>query len=272
MPDEVHEAFLSLARGYRTSPAHVGKMVLDWRGCSPASIWERDQYIWQLRTECRWSLDAIGNACGLTRERVRQLVYQINKTGVQLAFTTQYFPLPIAEPDVRVIVKKQPKQVEPQVLKRLKELHAVASKVRGKSPKYRAEAEELARLLNQQVLEGVSIYSLAKALGLTHGAVNFRLVRYGYRKTAGKSRTWQPIMYSTSKPYKHRRGAPTRQRVWTVWVQGVEVSDRLLSKNEADTLANEWTSCGYGQVELYMFVKDTAASSTTGMPKGVTAK
>lgn len=267
LPQEVHDAFLGLARGYRKVR---GNIVLSWSACTPENIAARDQYIWRLRN-AEWSLDAIGRACGLSRERVRQLTDAITKSGVQMELPLHYtdYPVPMPKKDVRIVVKKTPKQVHPVELARLKELLAVASKIRGKTPKYRAEAEELAYRLNQQVLQGVSIYSLAKSLGVTHAAVNFRLVRYGYRKTNGKSSIWRRIQFSTDNPYVHKQPVRRDRRVdilpgecWTVWVRGVEVSDRFLTKTEADALASEWRACGYNWVELFRLVKDT------GVPKG----
>ena len=86
---------------------------------------------------------------------------------------------------------------EPETLARLLELQPLAQLVRSHSPKYRAEAEEYAALVWKAHKEQkVTLYRLAKCLGVTHGALRFRLVRYGYMTPAkgGKSRSYQRIM------------------------------------------------------------------------------
>ena len=59
---------------------------------------------------------------------------------------------------------------------------------------YRKEAEEFSSLLNQVInVEGVPASHVAKLIGITHGAIQFRLVRYGYASTSGKSKAYQTI-------------------------------------------------------------------------------
>lgn len=86
----------------------------------------------------------------------------------------------------------------PELLARLKELQPLAQQVRSNSPRYRAEAEEYTYLLNQAHKEqGVTLYRLAKLLGVTTSAIAFRLVRYGYRTTElGKSPAYRSITES----------------------------------------------------------------------------
>jgi hypothetical protein len=84
----------------------------------------------------------------------------------------------------------------PETLKRLLELQPYAQQVRSSGKKYRAEAEEYTSLLNHaHTVEGVTLYRLAKRLGVTHGALRFRLVRYGYKKTVtATSKVYNPII------------------------------------------------------------------------------
>jgi hypothetical protein len=84
----------------------------------------------------------------------------------------------------------------PELLARLKELQPYAQQVRANSPRFRAEAEEYTYLLNQAHNEQkVTLYRLAKLLGVTTSALAFRLVRYGYRTTTlGKSSAYKPIL------------------------------------------------------------------------------
>ena len=83
----------------------------------------------------------------------------------------------------------------PENLARLLELKPLAQKVRYDHTTYRKEAEEYSALIwHVHSVEGVTLYRLAKRLGVTHGALRFRLARYGYKlpKTA-KSPCYTPI-------------------------------------------------------------------------------
>jgi hypothetical protein len=54
----------------------------------------RDQAMIELRVKHRWSLQAIGNLYGLSRERVRQITPPIEGTGVTPTFDTESRPVP----------------------------------------------------------------------------------------------------------------------------------------------------------------------------------
>lgn len=147
----------------------------------------RDSLIKELAA-ANWTYEAISNASRLTRERVRQIVKSdkpSRPTGVQT-------PEPPAKPDR---VKAEYVEPHPETLRRLLELQPYAQQVRSNGTKYREEAEEYTALLNHaHKNEGVTIYRLAKRLGITHGAIRFRLARYGYiiPKT-GTSKVYNPI-------------------------------------------------------------------------------
>lgn len=151
----------------------------------------RNSYIAALR-EIGWTLTSISNACGLTRERVRQLVEQEQKIATAADITT----LPLPEPPIkeeragRVFIEPSP-----ETLARLLELQPKAQLVRSNVMTYRKEAEEYTRLLNHaHTVEGVTLYRLAKRLGVTHPALRFRLARYGYKTSPnGQSKVYQPI-------------------------------------------------------------------------------
>ena len=158
---------------------------------------ERNQYVWRLRKEEGWSLESIGQAVGVTREMIRLIVDKLDQAPFQLMLSVASHPVPKRARVARVVYRKTP--IDPEALKVLKELHATATLLRGKSVKNRTEAEEFTRLIHEQTLLGVSTYTIAKELGLTVGAINLRLVRYGYRKTAGNSRALTRIKYPTQK-------------------------------------------------------------------------
>ena len=136
----------------------------------------RDAYIRALR-QADWTLESIATATELTRERVRQISLSAS-TPTELPEHLSV-PTPPLKPE-----RPKPVYVEPspETLARLLELQPLAQQVRSNGTKYRAEAEEYTALLNHaHVVEGVTLYRLAKRLGVTHGALRFRLVRYGYK-------------------------------------------------------------------------------------------
>lgn len=160
LPSEVHERFTTLGMN------------------------ERNDYIVALRN-AGWTLQSISEATGVTRERVRQIVAT---TEVVVRFEDIPTPPIVAE-------RPKPVYVEPSVetLVRLLELQPMASKVRGTSPAFRAEGEEFSRLLDYaHKVEGVTIYRLAKRLGVTPASIRFRLARYGYLPSLnGESPTYR---------------------------------------------------------------------------------
>ena len=145
---------------------------------------ERNDYITALR-HAGWTLQAISEATDITRERVRQIVATTNPT---ISYDNIPLPPVVAE-------KKKTVYIEPsaETLARLRELRPLAAQVRGKSLAYRAEGEEFSRLLNHaRTVEGVTIYRLAKRLGVTPASIRFRLARYGYLPPlSGDSETYR---------------------------------------------------------------------------------
>lgn len=169
LPTEIREAFKSLANP------------------------QRDLLIKEL-VDANWTYEAVANASGLTRERVRQIV----KANEALAEEFSYdLGIEIPEPPVKP-ERPTTKYVEPapETLARLLELQPYAQQVRSNGKKYRNEAEEYTELLNHaHTVEGVTLYRLAKRLGVTHGALRFRLVRYGYKTpVTATSKVYQPIV------------------------------------------------------------------------------
>lgn len=157
----------------------------------------RNAYIKVLRSN-NWSLQAIADAVGgMTRERIRQIVggsYQNSDSATSLSASMNF---PVPTPPLKPV--KEPKvYAEPseQTLSRLLELQPMAQQVRSHSPKFRKEAEEYTSLINHaHTVEGVSLYRLAKRLGVTHGSLRFRMARYGYLKNHNsKSTCYKPIL------------------------------------------------------------------------------
>lgn len=158
---------------------------------------DRDNYIKALAS-AGWTARAIAVACKMSAERI----YQILAGDAQSEHTPATLVVP---PAPRKMVKEksvsQYTEPSPEMLARMKELQPLAQLVRSSSPRYRAEAEEYTYLLNEATKQGCTVYRLAKLLGVTHSALAFRLVRYGYRTTVhGQTKAYQPIMHRKITP------------------------------------------------------------------------
>lgn len=149
----------------------------------------RNDYVHEL-SNAGWTATAIAQACGLSREAVRLILRDTKQEGS--------LPLTMSVPQAPRYPKREPisyTEPSPEVLARLKELKPLAQLVRSHSPRYRAEAEEYSRLLHEATEQGVTVYRLAKLLGVTPSAIAFRLVRYGYRTTElGQTKAYKPII------------------------------------------------------------------------------
>lgn len=161
----------------------------------------RNAYMRVLRDK-GWTLQSIADAVGdISRERARQCVDAISsKRARYVVERSRTRKVKMAVPDLPLAPEKpkpEPKPLpKPETLAELKRLQPLAFEVRYKSPKYRKEAEQFTKLLwKSHTAEGVSIYRLAKLLDVTHGALQSRLVRYGYKTTKGKSAAYQEVKY-----------------------------------------------------------------------------
>jgi DNA-binding transcriptional MerR regulator len=149
---------------------------------------QRNAYIKALRSK-GWTLSSISDATGMTRERVRQ----INTQSEMPTPLDSSYPLPEL-PNKPEKAKREFVEPSEQTLARLKELKPLAQQVRSSALRYREEAEEYTALLwEAHSKQGVSIYRLAKRLGVTNSAIRFRLIRYGYLKVDGSSKVYTPI-------------------------------------------------------------------------------
>ena len=155
----------------------------------------RAAYVKALRMK-GWTLQAIASALGVTRERIRQIENTASPSLlVHILSNPGNFPVP--ELEMREVEVADPTLIVPSeaTLKRLLELQPSAQKVRWDHAEHRAVAEEYTALLwHAHSVEGVTIYRLAKCIGVTHGAIRFRLARYGYiQPITGKSKAYTPI-------------------------------------------------------------------------------
>lgn len=139
-----------------------------------------------------WSLSAIATPLGLSRERVRQVTENVRANSLQ--YEVPELPTkPVKERVEKVVIEPSS-----EVVSRLLELQPMAQSVRGKSQKYRAQGEEYTRLIASEIQRGVITSHLADKLGVTHSALNFRLVRYGYAETSSSAKCYRPIAYGNT--------------------------------------------------------------------------
>jgi transcriptional regulator with XRE-family HTH domain len=155
----------------------------------------RAAYVKALRMK-GWTLQAIASALGVTRERIRQIENTASPSLlVHILSNPGNFPVP--ELELREVEVADSTLVLPSeaTLKRLLELKPFAQQVRWDQPEHRAAGEEYTALLwHAHSVEGVTIYRLAKCIGVTHGAIRFRLARYGYiQPITAKSKAYTPI-------------------------------------------------------------------------------
>jgi hypothetical protein len=153
-------------------------------------------YIYALRTK-GWTLQSVATALGVTRERIRQIETSASPSLVIGVLSNPgEFPVPeLPSVEVEVNAPHIPVMPSEVSLKRLLELQPSAQSVRYNHSPHRAAAEEYTALLwHVHSVEGVTLYRLAKCLGVTHGALRFRLARYGYKAPkTGTSKAYTPI-------------------------------------------------------------------------------
>jgi hypothetical protein len=156
----------------------------------------RAAYVYALRIK-GWTLQAVADSLGVTRERIRQIEVSASPELVYLVQQAPgSYPVPeLPTKTVKVQVGYKHTDPSPETLARLKELQPIAQSLRWDHSHGRAEAEEYTALLwKAHTEEGVSVYRLGQLLGVTHGAIQFRFVRYGYKETpTGKTKAYHPI-------------------------------------------------------------------------------
>ena len=141
-----------------------------------------------------WTLESIAAAAGISRERVRQLINMVELDMALGVVTSEGLRVPEPPTFPEKVLIERPEPLAENV-KRMRELQYKAQSVRANSPRYREEAEEYTKLIAFEHLDrGVSLYKLASVLEVTHGALRFRLVRYGYKTTTSDSRVYRTIL------------------------------------------------------------------------------
>lgn len=144
-----------------------------------------------------WTLQSVADLFDVSREMVRQMVAKTDSALADEVVARYGLEVPaLPEKERRTTSTRVFIEPSAETLARLLELQPMAQAVRSFSKAYRSEAEEYTALLNHaHTVEGVTLYRLAKRLGVTHGALRFRLARYGYKLPVnGSSRVYQPVL------------------------------------------------------------------------------
>lgn len=153
-----------------------------WAAGYPSGSWPRQMfagYVQSLRA-AGWTLAAIGCVLGITREAVRRRCLEPG-TAEGLPPVD---PPPPPPPQPVPPPPPPPKRITAAVGVELRALYARARTVNGATPTDhpdRAASIELTRRLADLVAAGYPKTHLADVLGVTHGALNWRLARHGYR-------------------------------------------------------------------------------------------
>lgn len=148
----------------------------------PAASQRLNYYLHQLHA-AGWTLESLGTALGVTRERVRQ---RIGKAGrVEHDAPVISPPPPPPPPDLPAAPPPRLRKVPDETARELRRLQAQAVRYRGHtaadSPVAQA-ARELSALMHRLVTnEKHTVSAVARAAGVTPSAVRLRLSKWGYR-------------------------------------------------------------------------------------------
>lgn len=147
-----------------------------------------------------WTASAIGRAMRITRERVLQRA---------AAATGPAWGVDIPPPPRRIHPPKPTRpQLPPDVAALLRQMSGIARTVNGAThaddPR-RKVSVEYAALLAELVAAGWPIKYLSRVVGVTHGAIRFRLGRHGHMR---------PVPSMAGQTYLGRPATGRRRRRW----------------------------------------------------------
>lgn len=151
-----------------------------------------------------WTYTALAQSLGLTRERVRQLANGAtgHANGVDI-------PPPPNKPDPQPPAPPPPALSKDEV-DHLRRMWEKVRTVNGATPvgdPRRELSKQFAAELAAAHNRGVSVYMIARQLGVSHGAIRFRLGRHGYLPLPPSMRD-QQYKGRTNKRANCKRGHP----------------------------------------------------------------
>lgn len=185
LPDDVAEILRDAYSKYRekvqqSAPKDVRKDVL-----------RELAVIAKAGREKGWTYPVMASACGMTPERLRQIVAALDKERPQPRVSQElkkkfptYTPPPRSErPQSKTTRKTKRASLTEAERKKLAELAPIARMTSGSTPlnsPSRKATKELSRLIIKYHSRGVIWRDLAEATGLSQGGVRSRAARHGY--------------------------------------------------------------------------------------------
>lgn len=135
-----------------------------------------------------WTLTAIAEPIGVSREYVRQLRHRHSPDG------PEYWRPVISDPPtfetarekyVREAKERRPPEIPSEVATYLRKEFKIVKKVNGKSsPEMKERSRNYTHLLQYLIEQGHTVAQISKVLSVLPRTVSFRLARYGFRKLA----------------------------------------------------------------------------------------
>lgn len=170
-----------------------------------------------------WPYPEMSAACGMTAERLRQIVAALDKERPRPKVSKELkdkFPEYVAPPHPRKTANKPVRKTKRSSLteaerKKLQELAPLARKTSGSTPlksPIRKATREFSRLIIKLHSRGVIWRELAEASGLSEAGVRSRAARHGYH--SGPPPSIPPYrattIYKEAKAKKRRQNAKTK--------------------------------------------------------------
>lgn len=163
--------------GYRCRlvlPDEITETLTHFRDTNPRRM---NAYVWLL-IEAGWTQTSLARALDVSFQAIQS----------RLREPRDFTDLPAVpappKPEPPAAIRKKKLHLPPTVIEELRKQHAVARTVNGGTaeddPRRQVSIDFTARLA-KLVEQGVTVYEIAKALGVNHAAVYSRLARHGYR-------------------------------------------------------------------------------------------
>lgn len=188
VPDANTNDRLPVISGRHVLPEHACESLRALRagaieagfGSSPANL-RFHAYVKALRS-VGWTLSSIGYPLGVTREYVRQLVKVGASDAVDIP-AVPAVPVRVKPPGKRALLP----HLSGATVAEMQSLQTNARRCNGGTPAgapERVASVQLTELIAEQVIRGVIVTEIARALGVTPYAVRSRLARHGYTRAA----------------------------------------------------------------------------------------
>lgn len=180
-------------------PAHIAAELRKLQdrcragGYSDGDRWDcqmLDAYIFKLR-EAGWTLEAIGTAFGVTRERARQRALQATQAAYEAIPD-----VPLAKRMTPRPRKVRPPQMKPEFVEWLRHTYELAKECRGWQPldaPERVASVNFWAAIDRASKQGITLADVARALGMKYPTLIMGLRRHGHRHNAPSQRSYRGV-------------------------------------------------------------------------------